>query len=137
MRATLLMLSCLAAAVPAYAGEAEVAAGQATIEAQIRAFRSGDNARAYDYAAPSIQRIFPTLDSFMSMVSGAYQPVYKPSTYSFGKSQEPEPGSIVQQVFVTGPDGKDYEAVYTLELQPDGTFRITGVSLRGAQTLTM
>lgn len=35
---------------------------------------------------------------------------------------------------VTGPDGKDYEAVYTLELQQDGTYKITGVSLQQAQT---
>ena len=37
---------------------------------------------------------------------------------------------------MVGPDGKDYEALYTLELQPDGVYRITGVSLRAAKTLS-
>ena len=37
---------------------------------------------------------------------------------------------------IVGPDGKDYEAVYTLELQPDGVWRITGVSLRASNSLS-
>ena len=37
---------------------------------------------------------------------------------------------------IVGPDGRDYEAVYTLELQPDGIYRITGVSLRAANSLS-
>ncbi|HET9533961.1 MAG TPA: DUF4864 domain-containing protein, partial [Mesorhizobium sp.] len=36
---------------------------------------------------------------------------------------------------VVGPDGRDYEAIYTLEMQPDGNFRITGVSLRASNSL--
>jgi hypothetical protein len=43
---------------------------------------------------------------------------------------------VTQHVLVTGPDGKSYEAVYTLERQPDGVFRITGVSLRASNTLS-
>ena len=37
---------------------------------------------------------------------------------------------------ILGPDGKDYEAVYTLERQPDGTFKITGCSLRASNALS-
>lgn len=132
------VIACLALwflPLPANAGDAELRAVQATIEAQIGAFRAGDNEAAYSYAAPSIKRIFPTLDQFMAMVTGAYQPVWKPRNFAFGKSRELGPGSIAQQVLLVGPDGKDYEAVYTLELQPDGTFRITGVSLRGTKAL--
>jgi hypothetical protein len=39
-------------------------------------------------------------------------------------------------VLIVGPDGKDYEAIYTLELQPDGTYRITSVSLRASKSLS-
>ena len=42
---------------------------------------------------------------------------------------------IFQQVLIIGPDGKNYEAFYTLELQPDGRYRITGVSLRASNSL--
>lgn len=119
----------------ALAGEVEIRAAQSAIESQIRAFLAGDEAAAYDIAAPSIKRLFPTLEQFMAMVKGGYQPVWKPRNFAFGKSQEPAPGSIVQQVLIVGPDGKDYDAIYTLELQPDGTYRITGVSLRAATSL--
>jgi Domain of unknown function (DUF4864) len=122
--------------VDAYAGDAEIESAQKTIDAQLKAFSRGDNSTAYSYAGPSIQRIFPTLDSFMSMVTGAYQPVYKPRSYSFGKVEEMGAAQIIQQVLVVGPDGKDYEAVYTLELQPDGQYKIIGVSLRASNSLS-
>jgi hypothetical protein len=119
----------------AVAGEAEIRAAQSTIEGQIRAFLADDEAAAYGFAAPNIKRLFPTVDRFMAMVKGGYQPVWKPRNFAFGRAHEARSGSIVQQVLLVGPDGKDYEAIYTLELQPDGTFRITGVSLRGAKSL--
>ena len=120
----------------ALAGDAEIKAAQGTIEAQLKAFQVGDGALAYSYAAPTIQRIFPTADIFMGMVESAYQPVRNPRNYAFGKVQEMGANSIVQQVLITGADGKEYEAVYTLELQPDGIYRITGVSLRASNSLS-
>ena len=123
------------AASPALSGEAEIKAAQSSIEAQIRAFLAGDNDLAYSYAAPNIKRIYPTVDQFMAMVQNGYQPVWKPRDFAFGEAMEMSPTSIAQRVLITGPDGRAYEAVYTLSLQDDGTFRITGVSLRGAATL--
>lgn len=136
MLRALLVSAMLAAALPAFAGDAEVKAAQSAIDGQLKAFLAGDNAGAYGFAAPNVKRIFPTLEIFMNMVTGAYQPVYKPRNYAFGKVQELSATSIVQQVMIVGPDGKDYEAVYTLELQPDGKFRITGVSLRASNSLS-
>lgn len=133
------MFAALAAAAlmwsQASAGEAEIRAAQATIESQIQAFLADDEAAAYGFAAPNIKRLFPSVDRFMAMVKGGYQPVWKPRNFAFGRAEEMNAGSVVQQVLLVGPDGKDYEAVYTLELQPDGTFRITGVSLRGATSV--
>jgi hypothetical protein len=121
----------------AHAGDAEIKSAQATIDAQIKAFSRGDNAEACGYAAPSIQQIFPTVDSFMSMVTGAYQPVYKPQSYDFGKAEEMGATQVIQQLLIVGPDGKDYEALYRLERQPDGSYKITGVSLKASNTLSM
>lgn len=118
----------------ACAGDAEVKAAQTTIDGQIRAFLADDRKTAYSYAAPNVQRIFPTVEAFMGMVTGAYQPVYRPKNFAFGKVEQPSATTIMQQVMVVGPDGKDYEALYTLELQPDGVFRITGVSLKASST---
>lgn len=120
----------------ALAGDAEVKAAQTVIDGQLKAFVANDGARAYSFAAPNVKQTFPTVDLFMNMVTNGYPPVRKPQSYSFGKVQETGPTSIVQQVLIVGPDGKDYEAVYTLQQQPDGTFQITGCSLRAANSLS-
>lgn len=116
----------------AIAGEAEINAAQSVIDSQIKAFLSDDNATAYSFAAPTIKQMFPNVEAFMNMVTRGYKPVWKPRAYTFGKSAEIDDRQIMQQVMVTGPDGKDYEAVYTLRLQSDGTYKITGVRFREA-----
>ena len=126
----------IAAAGSSSAGEAEINAAQGIIEAQLEAFLADDGALAYSYAAPGVKRIFPSVDAFMSMVESGYLPVRRPRQFSFGRAVEPSATSIIQQVMIVGPDGRDYEAVYTLELQPDGIYRITGVSLRAANSLS-
>lgn len=136
MHSAAALLVSLVLTFPAFAGDADVKSAQDSISAQLQALRAGDNAAAYGYAAPNVKRIFPTLDIFMGMVSGGYKPVYRAQSFAFGKSKEMSPTSIVQQVMIVGPDGKDYEAVYTLELQPDGVWRITGVSLRASNSLS-
>jgi hypothetical protein len=138
MRRILIALAFIPAlfAFSAFADDAGVKAAQSTIEAQLRAFLADDNATAYSYAAPNVKQVFPTLDIFMGMVTSGYKPVQKPQSYSFGKSEWLSSTKIAQQVFLVGPDGKDYEALYTLELQPDGVYRVTGVSLRGANALS-
>jgi hypothetical protein len=38
-------------------------------------------------------------------------------------------GRPAQKMLVVGPDGKTYEALYSMEKQPDGTWRISGCTL--------
>lgn len=120
----------------AFAGDAEIKAAQTAIDGQLKAFIANDGAAAYSFAAPNVKQIFPTVDIFMNMVTNGYAPVRKPQSYSFGKVEQTGPGSIVQQVLIVGPDGKDYEAVYTLQQQADGSFKITGCSLRASTSLS-
>lgn len=120
----------------AFAGDAEIKAAQTVIDSQLKAFIANDGATAYSYAAPNVKRIFPTVETFMNMVTNGYAPVRQPQNYSFGKVQQTGPTSIVQQVLIVGPDGKDYEAVYTLEQQPDGSFQVTGCSLRASTSVS-
>lgn len=120
----------------AFAGDAEIKAAQTVIDSQLKAFIANDGATAYSFAAPNVKQIFPTVDIFMNMVTNGYAPVRKPQSYSFGRVEQTAPGSIVQQVLIVGPDGKDYEAVYTLQQQPDGSFKITGCSLRASTSVS-
>jgi hypothetical protein len=101
---------------------------QSIIGSQIEAFRSDDGAAAYDFASPMIQTLYPTPDLFMQMVQTGYMPVYRPQAFTFGPLVE-SPRGPVQRVFITGPDGAGYVAEYTLQRQPDGTWKINGVTL--------
>jgi hypothetical protein len=98
------------------------------ISSQIDAFRRDDGNAAYAFASPTIQGLFPTADLFMSMVRNAYQPVYRPQSVTFGQLSA-SPQGPEQKVFLVGPDGKSYVAVYSLQRQPDGSWRINGCTL--------
>ena len=68
--------------------------------------------------------IFPTVDIFMAMVRTGYQPVYRPQSVTFGPLVETAAGPI-QRVFITGPDGQSYVAVYSLSASPTARGRST------------
>lgn len=105
---------------------------QSVILDQIRAFQAGDHARAYSHAAPNIKRIFPNVELFTSMVRNGYMPVYNPGAIDFGPSGE-TPRGPAQSVFVRGPDGVDYEALYFFEETSQG-WKINAVQLRKSDT---
>lgn len=108
---------------------------QTIITGQLEAFRADDGVRAYSYAAPMIRQIFPTPDNFMAMVQKGYPPVYRPQSYRFGKAELSASGRPIQRVTIEGPDGITYEAIYTMERQPDGTWQINGCALVRAPEL--
>ncbi len=36
---------------------------------------------------------------------------------------------VVQEVLISGPDGKDWTALYQVVKQPDGSYKINGVHI--------
>jgi hypothetical protein len=128
MRAlVLLAVLLITLAAPARAAD-DVAAAQGVIRSQVEAFSRDDAAAAYSYAAPAIQEIFPQADIFMSMVRNNYAPVYRHKSFDFGEARVSD-GTIAQRVHIVDADGVSWEALYTLELQPDGSIKITGCVL--------
>jgi len=127
MRAlALLVVFLIGLGSPAFADD--VAAAQSVIRAQEQAFGRDDSAAAYSHAAPSIQQIFPEADIFMQMVRQAYPPVYRHKSFEFGEARAAD-GQIAQRVHIVDANGEAWEALYTLEQQPDGSLKITGCSL--------
>lgn len=102
---------------------------RSVISGQIAAFLSGDNEQAYSFAAPAIKGTFRSVDQFVGMVKRQYLPVYAPRNYAFGEIRALQ-SDVVQQVFVTGPKGKNWIALYTLQQQPDGAWKISGCYIR-------
>ena len=135
MRALVLLLAVLLSlANPARAAD-DVATAQAIIRSQVEALGRDDAATAYSYAAPAIHEMFPQADVFLSMVQHSYAPVYRHKSFEFGEARVSD-GTITQRVHIIDADGVPWEALYTLELEPDGSVKINGcVLLKAGQAV--
>ncbi len=102
---------------------------KAVISGQLQAFKAGDSAGAYGYAAPSIKSMFPSPDIFMGMVRGGYAVVADSNNVTFGPMRSENDG-FRQEVNMTDSTGQSFIASYTLARQPDGSLKITGCSIR-------
>ncbi len=125
-------LAVLATLLPLRAqsvSEAEAAEFQRIITSQLNAFSSDDGAAAYGFAAPNIQRLFPTPEVFMSMVQKGYPPVYRRQSYAFGRIGNEMGGQPTQHVTIIDANGKAWTALYAMQRQPDGSWKISGCSL--------
>jgi Domain of unknown function (DUF4864) len=134
MRVALLLLaSLLCLARPAFADD--IAAAQDVIRSQEQAFVRDDATAAYSYAAPAIREMFPQADIFMFMVQNSYAPVYRHRSFEFGEARV-EDGQVAQRVHIVDANGEAWEALYTLEREPDGSLKIIGcVLLKAGQAV--
>jgi len=128
MRIAALLVVLSIACTPISARADDVTTAQGVIRAQEQAFGHDDAAAAYSYAAPAVKQIFPAPDIFMSMVQNGYAPVYRHKSFEFGDSKI-EGSSVAQRVHIIDANGEAWEALYTLEQQADGSYKITGCSL--------
>ena len=108
--------------------DADRSAIQSTITQQLDAFLRDDATAAYSFAAPNIRAIFPTEDIFMRMVQQGYQPVYRSMSHEFGELKQTAMG-LEQTVDLVDASGEFWTAVYTLQQQPDGSWKITACRL--------
>jgi len=127
MRAIVLLFALLLG-LTAPAAADDVAAAQSVIRAQEQAFSRDDAAAAYSHAAPEIRQLFPQAEIFLQMVQQGYAPVYRHKSFEFGEARSAG-GRIAQRVQIVDDNGEAWEAMYTLEQQPDGSLKITGCSL--------
>ena len=131
MRIFVLILS-LMFALPARADDSS--AIQNIIRSQQEAISRDDGDTAYSFAAPVIQDMFPDARIFMQMVHQGYAPLYRPRRFEFGEMRNDD-GRLTQTVNIVDGEGVAWTALYTLQQQPDGSFRISGCSLiRTGQT---
>ena len=120
--------SAPASAKVAAQGSEAAAAIRTVIEQQLSAFQRDDGAAAFSYAAPAIQRRFQTPEIFMEMVRKGYAPVYRPQEVEF-RDLRVRGNTLQQEVLFVGPDGEPVLALYSMQQQPDGRWRIAGVIL--------
>ncbi len=132
------MLCCVAMFGALIAVGANVHAGSLTasdkmairdvVQAQLDAFKADDAERAYSYASPAIQAKTGTPSAFMAMVRTSYAPVYRPRAVFFQNITMMN-GVPAQRVLLMDHKGTPVLAVYPMERQADGSWRINGCML--------
>jgi hypothetical protein len=99
------------------------------IEHQLAAFRHDDAAGAFAFASPAIQAKYRTPENFLQMVKAFYQPVSQPWRQGGYTKPYMIDGDLTQPVLLVGRDGEFVLALYVMQKQPDGQWKITGCSL--------
>lgn len=107
------------------ADEAEI---RSIVEGQLAAFRVDDAQTAYSFASDTIQMKFGDAGHFLQMVKTLYYPVYRPAAYEFMELSA-EPGGVFQPVLIAKNDGDTVIALYLMEQDENGRWRIAGVKL--------
>jgi Domain of unknown function (DUF4864) len=128
MRALVLLAAFLIGLTSPASAADDVAAAQGVIRSQVEALGRDDAAAAYSHAAPAIRDVFPQANIFMDMVRRSYAPVYRHKSFEFGEARA-SGGKIALRVHIVDADGIPWEALYTLELEPDGSVKISGCVL--------
>jgi hypothetical protein len=130
MRAILVPVALFLGLSSAHAAdEAARTQAKATVERQIEAFRRDDAATAYAQAAPAIQGMFTSPDTFIAMVRQGYAAVYRARSFSVDRVEDVGEDGLALGVKLQDAEGVDWMALYSLEKQPDGAWRISGCQL--------
>ncbi len=108
--------------------DADQGAIRAVIKDQLAAFQRDDAIAAFAYASPDIQSRFGTPEAFMRMVRTGYRPVYRPREVEFRDILTFEETPI-QRVYVVGPNGEPVVALYVMQRQNDGAWKVDGCYL--------
>jgi hypothetical protein len=128
-----LLLAALVAA-PAFAApaapgptlpETDWTAIRQVIDGQLAALKAGDGAKAFTFAAPGIRAQFGTPENFLRMVRGGYAPLLDARYRAFLDGAVID-GATIQPLRLVMPDNTVLVALYQMQRQPDGRWRIGG-----------
>jgi hypothetical protein len=108
--------------------DAEWRAIRTTISEQLAALKAGDGARAFAHAAPAIRAQFGTPADFIAMVRTAYGALIA-ARYSEFLEGAVIDGSVIQPLRLVAPDNSVRVALYTMQKQADGRWKISGCIL--------
>ena len=92
---------------------------------QLAALKAGDGAKAMTFAAPGIQAQFGTPENFLRMVRTGYAALLEARQTQFLQGAVIE-DAVVQPLRLLLPDDTVLVALYQMQQQPDGRWRIAG-----------
>jgi hypothetical protein len=114
-------------------GEAKLAAAEwkaikRVIGEQRAAFIAGDAHKAFSYAAPGIRAQFGSAENFLAMVRTAYEALIAARYTEFLEGAVIE-GVVIQPLRIIASDNTVQVALYTMEKQKNGGWKIAGCVL--------
>jgi len=128
-------LAVLALALPAVARSQETAPGEtdwrdirSVVADQRAALVAGEAERAFAHASPGIRRQFGDPVRFLAMVRSSYADLIDATDTAFVDGAVID-GHVIQPLRLTLPGGTVRVALYTMEKQPDGRWRISGCAI--------
>jgi Domain of unknown function (DUF4864) len=107
---------------------AEWSSIRAAIGAQRKALIAGDGSKALSYASPAIRDQFGTPEIFLSMVRNAYAALLTARYTEFLDGAVID-GVVIQPLRLIAPDNTVQVALYTMQRQRDGRWKIAGCVL--------
>lgn len=103
----------------------EWAAIRNVIGDQLAAIRAGDGVKAMTFAAPGIQAQFGTPENFLRMVRTGYAALLDARHTQFLEGAVID-DAVIQPLRLVLPDDTVLVALYQMQRQPDGRWRIAG-----------
>ena len=104
---------------------------QRVIVSQIKAFERDDGVVAFTYAAPAVRRHFGSPQEFMAMVRTDYEVLFHNRSAAFLGVAVIE-GRVIQPLRIITIDGDVMVGLFTMELQADRQWRVSGCELAQA-----
>lgn len=118
------------------AGQAQESDIRATIDAQLQAFQRDDFEAAFEFASPTLQRLFQTPEVFERMVTQGYPMVWRPGAGVRYLELRREESGIWQRVMITDATGRVHVLDYRM-LETEAGWRINGVQILDSSELSV
>jgi hypothetical protein len=108
--------------------KAERVAIQRVIVDQIKAFQREDDLAAFSLAAPDVRRQYGSAQAFVTMVKLGYEPIFHNRSAMFLEAAVVD-GNVIQAMRIVQSDGDVVIALFNMERQANGDWRIAGCEI--------
>lgn len=118
----------IGAAVEDGISTADAIAIQVVVQTQLNAFAEDDAVGAFELASLDTQTKIGNPDNFLHLVKKHYSPIYRHRLAMFSPPEVIE-GETIQIVRVTDPDSHVWLAIYHMQREQDGSWKIDNCQL--------
>lgn len=101
---------------------------QSVINLQLKALAADDDAAAFALAAPDVRRQFGTAEAFTDMVRKGYPPLLRNQSTAFLEAAIVD-DDVIQPLRIINRDGTVVIALFSMERQSNGDWRVYGCQL--------